>query len=292
MRRAPVSGASADCGVGGLKVLQNEVALVTGSGRGIGKAIALKLAVAGASLVVNDLDQAFADETVGEIEAMGGRAVACVGDVTAPEFARKFVDAAIDAFGTIDIIINNAGYAWDSVIQKTSDEQWAAMIDVHLNAPFRILRAAQPIIAEAAKAEIAADGRAKRRTVVNISSVAGLGGNAGQAAYAAGKMGIVGLTKTLMKEWGRYNVTVNAVAFGVIMTRMTAGEAGKSSITMKGREIKAGVSQEILDAMESGIPLGRAGTPEEAAGAVYLLCLPEADYITGQTIVAGGGWTL
>ncbi|HKT78193.1 MAG TPA: SDR family oxidoreductase [Sphingobium sp.] len=275
-----------------MKVLQNEVALVTGSGRGIGKAIALKLAVAGASLVVNDLDQAFADETVGEIEAMGGRAVACVGDVTAPEFARKFVDAAIDAFGTIDIIINNAGYAWDSVIQKTSDEQWAAMIDVHLNAPFRILRAAQPIIAEAAKAEIAADGRAKRRTVVNISSVAGLGGNAGQAAYAAGKMGIVGLTKTLMKEWGRYNVTVNAVAFGVIMTRMTAGEAGKSSITMKGREIKAGVSQEILDAMESGIPLGRAGTPEEAAGAVYLLCLPEADYITGQTIVAGGGWTL
>ena len=275
-----------------MKVLQNKVALVSGSGRGIGKAIALKLASAGASVVVNDLDQAFADETVGEIEAMGGHAYACVGDVTAPEFAQKFVNAAIDAFGTIDIIINNAGYAWDSVIQKTSDEQWAAMIDVHLNAPFRILRAAQPIIAEAAKAEIAADGRAKRRTVVNISSVAGLGGNAGQVAYAAGKMGVVGVTNTLMKEWGRYNVTVNAVAFGVIMTRMTAGEAGKSSITMKGREIKAGVSQEILDAMESGIPLGRAGTPEEAAGAVYLLCLPEADNITGQTIVAGGGWTL
>ncbi|MCP5364508.1 MAG: SDR family oxidoreductase [Hyphomicrobiales bacterium] len=275
-----------------MDVLRGKVALVSGSGRGIGKAIALKLASAGAQVVVNDMDEVFAEETVSEIQGMGGRAVACAGDVTAPDFAQSFVNAAIGAFGTIDIIINNAGYAWDSVIQKTSDEQWAAMIDVHLTAPFRILRAAQPVIAQAAKAEIAASGRAKRRTVVNISSVAGLGGNPGQIGYAAGKMGVVGVTKTLMKEWGRYNVTVNAVAFGVIMTRMTAGEAGKSSITVKGREIKAGVSEEILEAMESGIPLGRAGTPEEAAGAVYLLCLPEADYITGQIIVAGGGWSL
>lgn len=275
-----------------MKVLQGQVALVSGSGRGIGKAIALKLASAGAQVVVNDLDATFADGTVAEIEQAGGRAVACVGDVTAPDFAQDFVKTAVDAFGGIDIVVNNAGYAWDSVIQKTTDEQWAAMIDVHMSAPFRVLRAAQPVIAGAAKAEIAANGQARRRTVINISSVAGLGGNAGQVAYAAGKAGVVGITKTLMKEWGRYNVTVNAVAFGVIMTRMTTGEAGKASITMKGREIRAGVSQEILDAMESGIPLGRAGTPEEAAGAVYLLCLPEADYISGQTIVVGGGWSL
>jgi 3-oxoacyl-[acyl-carrier protein] reductase len=148
------------------------------------------------------------------------------------------------------------------------------------------------VIAAAAKAEIAESGVAKRRTVINISSVAGLGGNAGQSGYAAGKAGVVGLTKTVMKEWGRYNVTVNAVAFGAIMTRMTAGEAGSSTITVKGQQIKAGVGQEILDAMEKGIPLGRAGTPDEAAGAVYLLCLPEADYITGQVLVAGGGWQL
>jgi 3-oxoacyl-[acyl-carrier protein] reductase len=147
-------------------------------------------------------------------------------------------------------------------------------------------------MAAAAKAEIAEHGRARRRSVVNISSVAGLGGNAGQAGYAAGKAGIVGLTKTVMKEWGRYNVTVNAVAFGAIMTRMTAGEAGKSTITVKDKEIKAGVGQEILEAMENGIPLGRAGTPDEAAGAVYLLCIPESDYITGQVVVAGGGWSL
>ncbi|WP_454882481.1 SDR family NAD(P)-dependent oxidoreductase [Sphingomonas oryzagri] len=275
-----------------MKVLEGKVALVSGSGRGIGKAIALKLAGAGASIVVNDLDAEVAQATADEIGALGVRAVVCVGDVTAPTFGETFVATAVDAFGTIDIIINNAGYAWDSVVQKTTDEQWAAMIEVHLSAPFRILRAAQPVIAAAAKDEIAQGGRATRRTIVNISSVAGLGGNAGQAGYAAGKAGIVGLTKTLMKEWGRYNVTVNAVAFGAIMTRMTAGEAGKSTITVKGKEIKAGVSQEILDAMERGIPLGRAGTPEEAAGAVYLVCLPEADYITGQIIVAGGGWSL
>ncbi len=275
-----------------MKVLNGKVALVSGSGRGIGKAIALKLAGAGAHIVVNDLDADVAQATANEIVALGVRAVVCVGDVTAPTFGETFVAAAVDAFGTIDIIINNAGYAWDSVVQKTTDEQWAAMIEVHLSAPFRILRAAQPVIAAAAKAEMADGGLATRRTVVNISSVAGLGGNPGQAGYAAGKAGIVGLTRTLMKEWGRYNVTVNAVAFGAIMTRMTAVEAGKSTITMKGREIKAGVSQEILEAMERGIPLGRAGTPEEAAGAVYLMCLPEADYITGQVIVAGGGWSL
>ncbi len=275
-----------------MKILQDKVALVSGSGRGIGKAIALKLASAGAHVVVNDLDADVAAATAAEIEALGVRAIVCVGDVTALDFGETFVKAAVDAFGTIDIIVNNAGYAWDAVLQKTTDEQWMAMLDVHLNAPFRILRAAQPVIAAAAKAEMADGGRAKRRTVINISSVAGLGGNPGQAGYAAGKAGIVGLTKTVMKEWGRYNVTVNAVAFGAIMTRMTAGEAGSTTINIKGKDIKAGVSDEILEAMEKGIPLGRAGTPEEAAGAVYLLCLPEADYITGQVIVAGGGWQL
>jgi 3-oxoacyl-[acyl-carrier protein] reductase len=275
-----------------MKVLQDKIAIVTGSGRGIGKAIALKLAAAGAHLVINDLDEDVAQETAHQVEVLGTRAVVCVGDVTTPEFGERFVATAVKAFGGIDIIINNAGYSWDNVLQKTTDEQWAAMLDVHLGAPFRVLRAAQPVIAAAAKAEIAADGYARRRSVVNISSVAGLGGNAGQAGYAAGKAGIVGLTKTVMKEWGRYNVTVNAVAFGAIMTRMTAGEAGKSTITMKGKEIKAGVGPEILEAMERGIPLGRTGTPDEAAGAVYLLCLPESSYITGEVLVAGGGWSL
>lgn len=275
-----------------MKVLQNKIALVSGSGRGIGKAIALKLANAGADIVINDLDIDVAQQTAEEILALGARAVVVAGDVTAPDFGERFVGAAVAAFGGIDIIINNAGYAWDSILQKTVDTQWQAMLDVHLTAPFRILRAAQPVIAAAAKAEIAEHGRAVRRSVVNISSVAGLGGNVGQAGYAAGKAGIVGLTKTVMKEWGRYNVTVNAVAFGAIMTRMTAGEAGKSTITLKDREIKAGVGPDVLEAMEKGIPLGRAGTPEEAADAVYLLCIPESGYITGEVLVVGGGWSL
>ena len=275
-----------------MAVLGGKVALVSGSGRGIGKAIALKLAGAGAHVVVNDLDEDVAQETAREVEALGSRAVVCTGDVTAPDFGERFVAAAVDAFGTIDIIVNNAGYAWDAILQKTTDEQWTAMLDVHLTAPFRILRAAQPVIAAAAKAEIAEHGVATRRAVVNISSVAGLGGNVGQVGYTVGKAGIVGMTKTLCKEWGRFNVTVNAVAFGAIMTRMTAGEAGKSTISVKGREIKAGVGPEILEAMEKGIPLGRTGTPEEAAGAVYLLCTPESAYISGQIVVAGGGWTL
>ncbi|AMK19582.1 MULTISPECIES: SDR family NAD(P)-dependent oxidoreductase [Sphingobium] len=275
-----------------MKPLQNKVALISGSGRGIGKAIALKLAGAGAHVVVNDLDPDVAQQTADEITALGSKMAIHVGDVTDPDFGDGFIGAAMDAFGTIDIIVNNAGYAWDSVIQKTGDDQWAAMLDVHLTAPFRILRAAQPILANLAKSEIAESGRATSRRVINISSVAGLGGNPGQIGYAAGKAGIVGLTKTLMKEWGRYNITVNAVAFGAITTRMTAGEAQGSTISIKGRDIKAGVSPEILEAMERGIPLGRAGSPEEAAGAVYLLCLPEASYITGEVIVAGGGWTL
>lgn len=275
-----------------MRPLEKKVALVSGSGRGIGEAIATKLANAGARLVVNDLDADVAEAAAAKIRALGGEAVVCVGDVTAADFAGRFMETSLQAYGTIDIIVNNAGYAWDAILQRTSDDQWHAMIDVHLHAPFRLLRAAQPIIASLAKSEIEAHGRAVRRTVINISSVVGLGGNPGQAGYAAGKAGVLGLTKTVAKEWGRYNVTVNAVAFGAISTRMTIGEAGKPTISVKGHEIKAGAGPDILRAMEGGIPLGRVGTPEEAAGAVYLLCLPEADYISGEVLVVGGGWSL
>jgi 3-oxoacyl-[acyl-carrier protein] reductase len=166
--------------------LDGKAALVTGSGRGIGRAIALKLASEGARVVVNDLDREPAEETVVAIKATGGEAVACVGSVTAPDFAERFIKTAVDAYKGIDIIVNNAGYTWDNVIQKMTDEQWYAMIDCHLTAPFRILRAAQPVIRALSKAETEA-GREVYRKVVNISSVAGLGGNAGQANYATAK---------------------------------------------------------------------------------------------------------
>jgi 3-oxoacyl-[acyl-carrier protein] reductase len=270
--------------------LEGRVALITGSGRGIGRAIALKLASEGARIVVNDLDADPAEETVQAICAAGGQAVACVGSVSAPDFAERFVGTAVSEFKGLDIIVNNAGYTWDSVVQKMTDEQLYAMIDVHLTAPFRILRAAQPVIRALAKAEGEAGQRVVRK-VVNVSSVAGLFGNAGQANYSTAKAGIVGMTQTLAKEWGRMNVTVNCVAFGFIQTRLTASTAEATTANIEGREIKVGVNPGLLAMMEQSIPLGRGGTPEEAAGAVYLLCAPESDYVSGQTLMCTGGLT-
>jgi 3-oxoacyl-[acyl-carrier protein] reductase len=270
--------------------LEGKIALVSGSGRGIGREIALKLASEGARVVVNDLDPDPANETVADILAAGGQAVACIGSVTDADFGERFVKTAVDTYGGLDIIINNAGYTWDNVIQKMTDDQWDAILDVHLKAPFRILRAAQPVISGLAKKE-AAEGGASCRKVVNISSIAGLGGNAGQANYSTAKAGIVGLTKTMAKEWGRYNVTVNAVAFGYIKTRLTETSAtGGSTIDVAGTEIKVGMSAQLVEMTEQMIPLGRAGTPQDAAGAVYLLCLPESDYISAQTVICGGGF--
>jgi 3-oxoacyl-[acyl-carrier protein] reductase len=269
--------------------LEGKVALVSGSGRGIGREIALKLAGDGARVVVNDLDTAPAEETMTAIRAAGGEAVACNGDVTAEDFAERFVSAAVDTWGGLDIIVNNAGYTWDNVIQKMTDEQWLAILNVHLTAPFRILRAAAPFIREAARRE-AEEGREVFRKVVNISSTSGVLGNAGQANYSTAKAGIMGLTRAMAKEWGRYKVNVNAVAFGLIMTRLTETPADAGgTIDIAGRAIKVGVRPEMLKNAEALIPLGRGGTPAEAAGSVYLFCIPESNYVSGQTLVVGGG---
>ncbi|MCU1683919.1 MAG: 3-oxoacyl-ACP reductase [Amycolatopsis sp.] len=270
--------------------LDGKVAIVSGSGRGIGREIALKLAAEGASVVVNDLDVEPAKDTVAAIEAAGGTAVVCAGSVTEEGFAERFVQAAVESFGGLDIIINNAGYTWDSVIQKMTDEQWDAILDVHLKAPFRILRAAQPVISAAVKKAKQAGEPIPCRKVVNISSLSGTGGSVGQANYSAAKAGVTGLSKTLAKEWGRYNVTVNSVAFGMIKTRLTEAPAGAgATIDIDGRAIKVGVNPDVVTAMETSIPLGRGGTAVEAAGAVYLLCTPESNYVSGQTLVCGGG---
>jgi len=185
--------------------------------------------------------------------------------------------------------VNNAGYTWGNVIQKMTDEQWDTIVDLHLKAPFRILRAAQPVLAAAAESARAAGEPVPCRKVVNVSSVAGLGGLAGAVNYSAAKAGIVGLTKTLAKEWGRYNVTVNAVAFGLITTRLTRTTG---TITVEGREIQPEANPDVLAEWEASIPLGRAGAPVDAAGAVYLFCIPESDYVSGQVLVCGGGWSL
>jgi 3-oxoacyl-[acyl-carrier protein] reductase len=272
--------------------LDGKVALVTGSGRGIGKAIALKLASEGARLVVNDLDPAPAAETLAAVGAIGGEAVSVVGDVTGADFAERFIGAATQAYGGIDIIVNNAGYTWDGVIQNMTDPQWQAMLDVHVTAPFRILRAAAGVIKSAAKQE-AAEGRRVTRKVVNISSVSGLFGNAGQVNYGAAKAAVVGMTRSLAKEWGRYNVTVNCVAFGLIETRLTQPVTAEGvGVLLPAGEIRLGMPEEALAAIKKATPLGRAGSPEDAAGAVYLLCSPESDFISGQVLIASGGLVL
>ena len=273
-----------------MKKLEGKVALITGSGRGIGRATALKLAAEGARIVVNDLDEVPANEVVAEIGAMGGQAVACVGSVTDPDFAERFVNTAVESFQGLDILVNNAGYTWDNVVQKMSDDQWEAMLACHLTAPFRILRAAQPVLKKLSTQDRDA-GRRVIRKVVNISSVAGLFGNAGQINYSAGKAGIVGMTMTLAKEWGRFDTTVNCVAFGFIETRLTVAAGSGSTANIDGKKIKVGINPQLKEAMEKTIPLGRAGTPEDAAGAIYLFCCPESDYVSGQTLVCSGGVT-
>ena len=269
--------------------LDGKVAIISGSGRGIGRALALKLAGKGASVVVNDLDEAPAGEVVAAIRDAGGRATACVGDVTADAFGTRFVGRALDAFGGIDIIVNNAGYTRDDVIQKQSDEQFQAMLDVHVTAPFRILRAAAEPLRTAA-ARDAAEGREVIRKVVNISSIAGIFGNAGQVNYASAKAAVVGMTKTLSKEWARHKVCVNCVAFGFIDTRLTreaGGDAAHGSASMG--VAYNGIPARIRDELLARIPFGRPGTVEEAAGSIYLLCSPESDYVTGQVLLAAGG---
>lgn len=272
-----------------MKRLEGKVALVTGSGRGIGQAIALKLASEGAHVVVNDLDAAPAAETIAAIEAMGSKAVACTGSVAAPDFGDRIVQTALDTFNGIDIIVNNAGYTWDSVVQKMTDEQFQAMLDVHLVAPFRILRAAAEPIRIFAKKE-AEEGREVFRKVVNISSMAGTGGNAGQANYSSAKAALVGLTKTMSKEWGRYKVNVNCVAYGFINTRLTQSLSREDTkVKIDGRDFTVGVPDQTIKSLPLMVPLGRAGKPEEAAGAVYLFCIPESDYVSGQVLLVGGG---
>jgi len=275
-----------------MKKLDGRVAIVTGSGRGIGRAIATKLAHEGARVVVNDLEEGPARETLALLEGLGGDAHAVVGDVVAEGFGERIVGETVEHFGGLDILVNNAGYIWNTTIQNHTDEQWYAMLDVHATAPFRILRAAAPVFREAAKRE-RASGAVRCRKVVNISSISGVFGAATQLAYSAGKSAQLGMTKTLAKEWGRYNVTVNCVAFGDIDTRLTRPlEGATETIDVRGRDLKVGVDRGVQELMTSLTPLGRRGSAQDAAGAVYLFCLPESDFVTGQVLVCSGGLTL
>ncbi|HEY4381370.1 MAG TPA: SDR family oxidoreductase [Acidobacteriaceae bacterium] len=268
--------------------LEGRTALVTGSGRGIGLAIARSLLDAGANVMLNDLDESVLLDAVAHLHHPD-RLRHVTGDLTNPATPGAVVVATLNAFGAIDILVNNAGYTWDSVIQKTTDEQFQAMLDIHLVTPFRLLRAASEYIRSAAKRE-ALHGQRVMRKVVNITSIAGTDGNPGQSGYGSAKAGVIGLTRTLAKEWGRYNVNVNAVGFGLIETRLVApATPADATLPMHGTDIKIGVPPAALDALKERIPLGRLGTPEDAANAVLFFCSPLSDYVTGEVLICGGG---
>ncbi|MCC6488456.1 MAG: SDR family oxidoreductase [Candidatus Hydrogenedentes bacterium] len=271
-------------------LLRNHVAVVTGAGRGIGAATARLMAAEGACVVVSDLDAALAETVAAEIKASGGEAIAVAGDVTDPAFPDRLMKAAVDAFGKLTILVNNAGYTWDGVIHKMSDAQWDAIVDVHLGAPFRMIRATVPYMREVAKAEMAAGKVPEQRSIINISSTSGLHGNAGQINYAAAKMGIVGMTKTVAREWGSFNIRCNAVAFGAIETRLIKAKEEGESIKVHGETVALGIPQQARDALTMLIPLGRTAAPEEAAGGIVLLASPYASYITGHTLEVTGGY--
>ena len=271
--------------------LANKAAVVTGAGRGIGRAIAQILAKAGASVLLADIDETALTEAKSAIEtaAPDAKLATIAGDLTAPDFPEALIAKCVADFGSLDIIVNNAGYTWDSVIQKTTDEQFQAMLDIHIVAPFRLLRAAAPWLRENAKKEVEA-GQTVMRKVVNITSISGLGGNPGQSGYSSGKAAIVGLTKTIAKEWGRYNVNVNAVGFGIIDTRLTRPmESAETNIAIGERQVHVGMQSQVREQAERSVPLGRMGTPEDAANAVFFFCSPLSDYITGEVLVCGGG---
>jgi 3-oxoacyl-[acyl-carrier protein] reductase len=266
-------------------VLDGKAAIVTGSARGIGRATAELLAEHGARVLVNDLDGDVAEQAAGEIQ---GDTAVFAGDLTKPGVPDQLVQKAIDEFGQLDIVVNNAGYTWDGVAHKMTDEQFQAMLDIHTVVPFRVLRAAAPHLREPAKKE-REEGIEVFRKVVNVSSVSGTMGNAGQVNYSAGKAGVVGLTKTLAKEWGQFKVNVNAVAFGFVETRLTASKEEGGKIEIEGREVDLGIPEQMRQMAKMMIPIGRAAVPEEAAGPIFFLCSPWANYVHGQVLNVTGG---
>jgi 3-oxoacyl-[acyl-carrier protein] reductase len=269
-------------------VLDDKVAIVTGSARGIGKATAELLSEHGAKVVVNDLDGDVAKETA---DGIAGETAVYAGDLTAEGAPEALVQTALDAWGKIDIVVNNAGYTLDAPIHKMSDDWFQKMLDIHLVVPFRVIRAAAPHLREPAKVE-REEGREVFRKIVNVSSISGTMGNAGQANYSAGKAGVVGLTKTLAKEWGQFKVNVNAVAFGYIETRLTASKDESNVAEIGGEKVQLGIPDQMRGMAPMLIPLGRAGTPQEAAGGVFFLCSPWSNFVHGQVLnITGGQFT-
>jgi 3-oxoacyl-[acyl-carrier protein] reductase len=269
-----------------MKVLDGKAAIVTGSARGIGRATAELLCAQGARVLVNDVDADLAAQTAVEIE---GETAVFGGDLTREGVCEALVEKAISEFGQLDIVVNNAGFTWDGMAHKMSDDQFRAMLEIHTVVPFRVLRAAAPYLREPAKKE-REEGREVFRKVVNVTSISGTQGNVGQVNYAAGKAALVGITKTLAREWGPFRVNVNAVAFGFVETRLTASsDESDETYALGDVEIPLGIPGQMRERVPLVIPLGRGARPEEAAGAIFFLCSPWSNFVQGQVLTVNGG---
>jgi len=267
-------------------LLDGKTAIITGSARGIGRATAELFSAEGAQVTINDIDGDIAEQAASEIT---GETVAVAGDLTKPGACDEVVQKTVDAFGKVDILINNAGYTWDGVVHNMTDEQFQAMLDIHTVVPFRMIRAVAPYMREPAKAE-RNEGKEVFRKIVNITSISGTMGNSGQANYSSGKAGVVGLTKTVAKEWGPFKVNVNAIAFGFVETRLTqAKEKGETLTAAGGEQVSLGIPEQMRQLASAIIPLGRAAQPEEAAQPVLFLASPLSNYVHGQILNVTGG---
>jgi len=237
------------------------VAVVTGGGKGIGRAIASRLSGGGAKVVLSGRDQAALDKAVDELRSRGGEALAVPGDVSKAEDADRLCAKTLEAFGSADILVNNAGVTRDNLVMRLSEEDWDLVMDTNLKGSFLCIKAfTRPMMKQ------------RWGRIVNVSSVVGLIGNPGQANYVASKAGLIGLTKAVAKELASRHITVNAVAPGFIETAMTSG-----------------LNEKVRDALQAQIPLGRLGSPEDVAHAVAFLCSEEAGYVTGQVLSVDGG---
>jgi 3-oxoacyl-[acyl-carrier protein] reductase len=266
-------------------LLDGKAAIVTGSARGIGRATAELFVAEGAKVLINDIDGDVAEQAAGEIE---GETAVFAGDLTKDGVPEDLVAKGIEAFGQVDILVNNAGYTWDGVIHRMTDEQFQAMLDIHTIVPFRVIRALAPHWREAAKAEMG-EGKEVFRKIVNVTSISGTMGNAGQVNYSAAKAGVVGLTKTLAKEWGSFKINVNAVAFGFIETRLTQAKEKGEEIEVGGEKVELGIPEQTRSMAAMIIPLGRAAQPEEAAKPVLFLSSELSNYVHGQVLNVTGG---
>ncbi|HAZ31972.1 MAG TPA: 3-oxoacyl-ACP reductase [Dehalococcoidia bacterium] len=253
--------------------LDGRIAVITGAGRGIGKADALLFAREGAMVVVSDIDEAPVMEVVEEIQAAGGQAAGCVGNVTEPEDCQRMMDMAVDRFGKLDILVNNAGLTRDAMIHKMTDTQWDMCIDISLKGTFNCIRAASKYMMKQSH-----NGR-----IINVASVAGLMGNVGQINYSAAKSGIIGLSKTVAREWARFGVTCNVIAYGFVDTRLTR-EREEQAETVGGE--KVGIPKKIRDLMLLQL---KPMEPEDAARPVLFLASDDAAFITGQVLNVSAG---